>query len=174
MDRNLSIIKSTGRPAQNLHGSCAVLALSNIIGMSYEQATDWSIKNKLAYQVIQDADGTKHVAGTIYNKHEDRTMIYKRIRKGATVIKYLEKDLYEMHQKSTKTPAEMARTWGANQCDRFERRTKISTFMRKNPTGRHLILTKDHALALINGRLYNNNMPDARFDDQLLNTTVTF
>lgn len=175
MNRNISIIKSTGQPAKNLHGSCAVLALSNIIGMSYEQATAWTVKNRLAARVIK-TDGIEHVAGTTYGKNPEGFQAYKKLRPNCTVTRHLGKYSYEEyvtkagidHRISLDEAKEQA------QCDEFAHRCKISTFIKQNPRGRFLILTRDHALALINGVLYNNNNENGRFTNQIINYTVKF
>ena len=174
MNRNISIIKSTGEPAKNLHGSCAVLALSNIIGMSYEQATAWTVKNQLAYKVINQ-DGIDHVAGTTFYKG-DGYKTYKRIRPNARITRYLTPFGYEHYvtkagqdgRPSLEECAEQA------QCDDFAKNIKISTFIKNNPRGRFMIITRDHALALINGVLYNNNKENAGFTNQIVNYTVKF
>ena len=174
MNRNISIIKATGKPAENLHGSCAVLALSNIIGMSYEQATAWTVKNRLAYKVIKQ-DGIEHVAGTTFYQG-DGFLTYKKLRPNAKVTRYLTPHGYEHYvtkagqdgRQSLEECAEQA------QCDDFAKNIKISTFIKNNPRGRFLILTRDHALALINGVLYNNNKENAGFTNQIVNYTVKF
>ena len=174
MNRNISIIKATGEPAKNLHGSCAVLALSNIIGMSYEQATAWTVKNRLAYKVVNQ-DGIDHVAGTTYYQG-DGFLTYKKLRPNCTVTRFLGKYSYEeyvtkagvLHRPSLEENKAEA------QCDEFAVRCKISTFVKNNPRGRFLIITRDHALALINGVLYNNNKENGLFKNQIINYTVKF
>ena len=174
MNRNISIIKATGEPAKNLHGSCAVLAISNIIGMSYEQATAWTVKNRLAYKVVNQ-DDIDHVAGTSYYKG-DGLQTYKKLRPNAEVTRYLTPHGYEHYvtkagqdgRPSLEECAEQA------QCDFFAKNIKISTFIKQNPRGRFLIITRDHALALINGVLYNNNKENSLYKNQIINYTVKF
>ena len=175
MNRNISIIKSTGEPAKNLHGSCAVLALSNIIGMSYEQATAWTVKNRLAARVIKQ-DGIEHVAGTRYHINPDGFMTYKKLRPNCEITRYLKPFSYDYYV--TKAGKDGRPTLEQNaqeaQCDKFAHRCKISTFIKNNPRGRFLILTRDHALALINGVLYNNNNENGNYTNQIINYTVKF
>lgn len=174
MNRNISIIKKTGEPAKNLHGSCAVLALSNIIGMSYEQATAWTVKNRLAYKVVKQ-DGIDHVAGTTFYQG-DGFLTYKKLRPNAKITRYLTPHGYEHYvtkagqdgRPKLEESAEQA------QCDNFAKNIKVSTFIKNNPRGRFLIITRDHALALINGTLYNNNIENATFTNQIINYTVKF
>jgi len=175
MNRNISIIKATGKPAANLHGSCAVIALSNIIGMTYEQATDWSIKNRLAARVIK-SNGLEHVAGTTYGKSPDGFQTYKKLRPNAKVTRYLSQHLFNYYVRDAGKDANwsLEQTLEQSQADAIERRMKISTFVKNNPKGRHLIITRDHALALINGVLYNNNNENGRYSNQYLNYTVKF
>jgi hypothetical protein len=174
MNRNISIIQSTGEPAKNLHGSCAVLALSNIIGMSYEQATAWTVKNRLAYRVVKQ-DGIEHVAGTTFYQGEGyRT--YKKLRPNCEITRYLKPSGYDYYvnkagQDGRPTIEENLK--GA-QADKFAKNIKISTFIKNNPRGRFLILTRDHALALINGVLYNNNNENGWYTNQIVNYTVKF
>ena len=174
MNRNISIIKSTGEPAKNLHGSCAVLALSNIIGMSYEQATAWTVKNRLAYKVIKQ-DGVDHVAGTTFYQGEGY-LTYKKLRPNAKVTRYLGQHLFDYYVKKAGQDARPSyeESCAEAQADSLERRTKISTFIKNNPRGRFLIITRDHALALINGVLYNNNTENAKYSNQYLTYTVKF
>ena len=174
MNRNISIIKKTGEPAKNLHGSCAVLALSNIIGMSYEQATAWTIKNRLAARVIK-SNGIEHVAGTTFYQG-DGYRTYKKLRPNCEVTRYLEPWSYGHYvtkagQDGRPTLEEAAEE---AQCDYFAKNIKVSTFIKNNPRGRFLIITRDHALALINGVLYNNNKENASYKNQILNYTVKF
>ena len=174
MNRNISIIKKTGEPAKNLHGSCAVIALSNIIGMSYEQATAWTIKNRLAARVIK-SNGIEHVAGTTFYQG-DGYRTYKKLRPNCEVTRYLEPWSYGHYvtkagQDGRPTLEEAAEE---AQCDYFAKNIKVSTFIKNNPRGRFLIITRDHALALINGVLYNNNKENASYKNQILNYTVKF
>ena len=174
MNRNISIIKATGEPAKNLHGSCAVLALSNIIGMSYEQATAWTVKNRLAYKVVNQ-DGIDHVAGTTYYQG-DGFLTYKKLRPNCEITRYLKSFSYDYYVK--KAGQEGRPTLEENlseaQADKFAKNIKVSTFIKNNPRGRFLIITRDHALALINGVLYNNNKENGLFKNQIINYTVKF
>ena len=174
MNRNISIVKATGEPAKNLHGSCAVLALSNIIGMSYEQATAWTVKNRLAARVIKQ-DGIEHVAGTTYYQGAG-FMSYKKLRPSCEIVRYLNRNLYGHYvekagQDGRPTIEESCKE---AQCDELKRSVKISTFIKNNPRGRFLIITRDHALALINGVLYNNNTENGLYMNQIINYTVKF
>ena len=174
MNRNISIIKSTGEPAKNLHGSCAVLAISNILGMSYEQATAWTVKNRLAARVVKS--NIDHVAGTTYTKNPAGFQVYKKLRPNAKVTRYLSQNLFnhfvrDAGKEGTQTLEE---TLKQSKADAVERRVKISTFIKNNPKGRHLILTRDHALALINGVLYNNNNENGHYTNQYVSYTVKF
>lgn len=172
MNRNISIIKATGQPAKNLHGSCAVLAISNIIGMSYEQATAWTVKNRLAARVIKQ-DGIDHVAGTTYRYNPKGFQAYKNLRANCTVTRHLSERGYKYHV--TNADAEgLEQNKMIAQCDEFAKRCKVATFIKNNPRGRFLILTRDHALALINGVLYNNNNENGAFSNQIVNYTVKF
>jgi hypothetical protein len=175
MNRNISIIKSTGKPASNLHGSCAVLALSNILGMSYEQATAWTIKNRLAAKVV-NSNGLDHVSGTTYRKNPSSFQTYKQLRPNAKVTRYLGQHHYNHFVKNAGKDGvqTLEESLKQSHADAIEKRTKISTFINQNPTGRHLILTRDHALALINGVLYNNNNEGGHYTNQYLNYTVKF
>ena len=175
MNRNISIIKKTGEPAKNLHGSCGVLALSNIIGMSYEQATAWTIKNQLAYKVVKQ-DSLDHVAGTYYGKNPEGLKTYKKLRPNAVVTRYLKKFLYEefVEKAGIDHRQTLEESLEQSQADAIERRIKVSTFIKNNPRGRFLIITRDHALALINGVLYNNNIEGATYTNQFLSYTVKF
>ena len=174
MNRNISIIKATGQPAKNLHGSCAVLALSNIIGMSYEQATAWTVKNRLAYKVVKQ-DGIDHVAGTTYYQGEGFNA-YKKLRPNCEVTRFLSAHGYEHYV--TKAGQDGRPSIEENleqaQADKFAKRCKVATFIKNNPRGRFLIITRDHALALINGVLYNNNKENGAFTNQIINYTVKF
>lgn len=175
MNRNISVIKATGEPAKNLHGSCAVLAISNIIGMSYEQATAWTVKNRLAARVIKQ-DGIEHVAGTRYHANPKGMQVYKNLRPSCEITRYVKPFSYEYYvnkagQDGRPTLEENMET---AQCDQFAKRVKISTFIKNNPRGRFLILTRDHALALINGVLYNNNNENGLYTNQIINYTVKF
>jgi len=172
MRNNISIIAKTGEPAKNLHGSCAVIALSNIIGMSYEQATAWTVKNRLAYKVVSQ-DGIDHVAGTTYYTGKGY-QAYKNIRPSAKVTRYLDKFSYKHYVTNARNEESLQQNLMIAQADEFKPRHKVSTFIKNNPTGRHLIVTRDHALALINGVLYNNNTENATFQNQILTYTVKF
>lgn len=174
MRNNISIIAKTGEPAKNLHGSCAVLALSNIIGMSYEHATAWTVKNRLAYKVVKQ-DGIEHVAGTTYYQGPGY-QAYKNLRPNAEVTRYLSPFGYqEYHDRAGQDHRpSLAENLAEAQADKFAIRCKVSTFIKNNPTGRHLIITRDHALALINGVLYNNNKENAEYQNQIINYTVKF
>ena len=175
MNRNISVIAKTGKPASNLHGSCAVLALSNIIGMSYEQATAWTIKNQLAHKVI-NSNGLDHVSGTTYSKNPSSFQTYKKLRPNAKVTRYLSQNIWNHYVKKAGKDGmpTIEETLKQSSADAIEKRMKISTFINLNPTGRHLILTRDHALALINGVLYNNNNEAGSYTNQYLTYTVKF
>ena len=174
MNRNICIIKKTGEPAKNLHGSCGVIALSNIIGMSYEQATAWTVKNRLAYKVVKQ-DGLEHVAGTCYYQGEG-FRAYKKLRPDCEITRYLKPFSYDYYVK--KAGQEGRPTLEENlseaQADKFAKNIKVSTFIKNNPRGRFLIITRDHALALINGVLYNNNRENATYKNQVITYTVKF
>ena len=174
MNRNISIINATGEPAKNLHGSCAVLALSNIIGMSYEQATAWTVKNRLAYKVVKQ-DGIDHVAGTTYYQGEGFAA-YKKIRPNCEITRYLKPFSYDYYVNNAGQEGRPTLEENLNdaQADKFAKNVKVSTFIKQNPRGRFLIITRDHALALINGVLYNNNKENATYKNQVLNYTVKF
>ena len=98
---------------------------------------------------------------------------YKNLRPSCKVTRHLS-DAGIKHYVTGQDAESVERNKEIAQCDEFGKRCKVSTFIKNNPRGRFLILTRNHALALINGTLYNNNHENAAFTNQIVSYTVKF
>lgn len=158
-----------GRNAGNKHGSCGVLALAAIKGMRYEDATAWTIKQGMAAKLIQG-----EVAGMDIMKGGGFSTFKKLGAKKAT--RY-----YSKGWQASKT--EIAQKTEAEQDKKYKEklgldsveytRCKVETFAKRHPRGRHLLVTKNHALACIHGEIYHNG-GKWNFTNQLVDFSVQF
>lgn len=150
-----------GANAGNRFGSCGVLAIAAIKGMRYEDATAWTIKQGMFAKIVKG-----EVAGMDIMKGGGFATFKKLGAKTAT----------KWYPKAWKTPnsvepdAYMERVG----LDRIEYgRMKIETFAKKHPRGRHLLVTRNHALACIHGEIYHNG-GKWNFTNQLVDYSVEF
>lgn len=158
-----------GRNAGNKYGSCGPLALAAIKGMRYEDATAWIIKQGM-FAKLKNGE----VAG----------MDIMRGGGFGTFKKLGAKNVTRYYAKSWKADnSEMAQEVQSDYDERYKKRLgvddinydrcKVETFAKRNPRGRHLLVTKDHALACIHGEIYHNGAKWS-FKNQLVEYSVQF
>ncbi len=150
-----------GSNAGNRYGSCGVLALAAIKGMKYEDATAWAIKNNMFSKLVNG-----EVSGMDIMKGGGFATFKKLGAKGAT--RHYPK---AWKNAGTETDAEYKERLGLTQLN-YDR-CKVETFAKKHPRGRHMLVTKDHALACIHGEIYHNG-GKWNFTNQLVQYSVEF
>ena len=167
-DRNFVKTKD-GQSARNKYGSCGVLAIAAIKGMRYEDATAWTIKNNMAAKVKNG-----EVAGMDIMKGGGFSTFKKLGAK--KVVRYYPKG-WKASNNAEALAAEaasdnkyLAKIGGDgiayNRC-------KVETFAKRNPRGRFMLVTKNHALACIHGEIYHNG-GKWNFINQLVDFSVQF
>ena len=159
--------RKDGSNAGNRYGSCGVLALAAIKGMRYEDATAWTIRQKMFGKLING-----EVAGMDIMKGG-----------GFGTFKKLGAKKAVRHRAKGWRPASNETTARAEQDKKYKERLgiddieydrcKVETFAKRNPRGRHLLITKDHALACIHGEVYHNG-GKWNFTNQLVQYSVQF
>lgn len=119
-----------GKHAENISGSCVVLAMANIIGLSYENATKFALKH-LPVDRVKTIDGTEHVSG-IYTERDS-------FREG---FQKLGRDIkrFSICIKSGKR---------AN--------VKLDTIVKNLPKGRFMVIISGHGVAVIDNVICDNN-----------------
>ncbi len=150
-----------GRNAGNRYGSCGVLALAAIKGMRYEDATAWTIKNGM-FAKLKNGE----VAGMDIMKGGGFSTFKKLGAKKATrhypkSWNVASKDMDDKYKKRL----------GLDALD-YDR-CKVETFAKRNPRGRFMLVTKNHALACIHGEIYHNG-GKWNFTNQLVEYSVQF
>jgi len=152
-----------GRNAGNKYGSCGVLALAAIKGMRYEDATAWTIKNKMFAKLVNG-----EVAGMDIMKGGGFATFKKLGAKNVT-------RWWAKSWKSKETPdAQILKHMTKQGIDELGYgRMKVETFAKKHPRGRHLLVTTNHALACIHGEIYHNG-GKWNFTNQLVDYSVEF
>ena len=152
-----------GRNAGNKYGSCGVLALAAIKGMRYEDATAWTIKQGMFAKLKNgEVAGMDIMKGGGFNTFRNL---------GA-------KKAIRHYAKSWKTEGEdgeITKNFMKRQgLDEVQyNRCKVETFAKRNPTGRHMLITKNHALACIHGEIYHNG-GKWNFTNQLVDYSIQF
>ena len=161
---NRNIVRTKdGTQARNRYGSCGVLAIAAIKGMRYEDATAWTIKNGMAYKVKNG-----EVCGMDITASRDKFATFKKIGAKRT-FRYVDKCL-EGHDEDF-----FAIVNNAHKLDGVEfGRIKISTFAKNNPRGRFMLVTRNHAVAVIHGKVYENGGNGDRVCNQIINQVVEF
>ena len=158
-----------GRNAGNKYGSCGVLAIAAIKGMRYEDATAWTIKNGMFAKL-------KHgeVAGMDIMKGGGFGTFKKLGAKKATrhYAKSWGPDKNEVAQEVSSDYDERYKKRVGVDTIEYDR-CKVETFAKRNPRGRHLLITKNHALACIHGEIYHNG-GKWNFTNQLVEYSVQF
>lgn len=125
------IVKTeSGKVAENVSGSCAVLSIANCIGMSYENATKFAIKN-LPINKVVEIDGQKHVSG-VFTSRSEFTKGFEKL--GRPVKKY---------EVITKDGASV--------------NARLDTIVKILPKGRFLVSVDGHMVAVIDNKIVDNN-----------------
>jgi len=167
--RNLQVKYKNGEDAQNLVGSCAVLAIAAAKGMRYEDATEWTLKNLYACGTTTIA-GRKHIKGVrLWNAMSS----LKGLAKESVTIRYDKNDA-AVNSYEDKA-AELAFRCDLNNVDKIDGKVvKISTFAKNNPTGRHIIIARGHAIAVVHGVVVNNGNPNESYKNQIVQQSISF
>lgn len=156
-----------GRNAGNRYGSCGVLAIAAIKGMRYEDATAWTIKNNMVDKVKHgEVNGMDILKGGGFST-------FKKL--GAKeVTQFLRGDGH--HGPVTEMPEGILKNHvtklGVTKVHRGK--IKIETFAKLNPTGRHMLVTRNHAVAIIHGEIYHNGAGSAYCRNQIVDFSIQF
>ena len=156
-----------GRNAGNKYGSCGVLAIAAIKGMRYEDATAWTIKHgmfaKLTKGEVNGMDIMKGGGFSTFKKlgAKNVTQFFKGSGTDG-LVQNMEDGILKNHLLKL----------GVGKVK--HRRVKIETFAKLNPTGRHLLVTCNHAVAVIHGEIYHNGAGSAYCKNQIVNFSVQF
>ena len=150
-----------GQSARNKYGSCGVLAIAAIKGMRYEDATAWAIKHNMADKVVNG-----EVAGMDIMKGGGFAT-FKNLGAKETTRHYPK----AWSDASTDTDDEYKENLGLDALN-YDR-CKVETFAKRNPRGRFMLITKNHALACIHGEIYHNG-GKWNFTNQLVDFSVKF
>ena len=155
-----------GRNAGNRYGSCGVLALAAIKGMRYEHATAWTIKQGM-FDKIKNGEvaGMDIVKGGGFNT-------FKKLGAKNTTVFYRGEGV-DGRTEDMKCGVLKGHLEKLGVQDVKHGRMKVETFAKRNPTGRHLLITRDHALACIHGEIYHNG-GKWNFTNQLVAYSVQF
>jgi hypothetical protein len=124
---------TTGARAENVSGSCAILALANVIGLSYENATKFAIKHLPIRTIVTDRDGKQHVRGT----YTARPAFIEGVRK-------LGRD--------AKRFAHVVKPG-----DVMSSNIKLDTLVNLLPKGRFIVSIQGHAVAVVDNQICDNN-----------------
>lgn len=139
-ERNFSY--DSGELAVNRTGSCVALALSSALGMPYKHATKWVLKHGGGR--AKQFNGRTYVAGAA-TAANIKNYLTKLGRKDGRLI-------------LTPRMAFLGAVTGVEH-DVLDTNCKLSTFAKNHPTGRYLVLVAGHAVALVNGHIFDNNAP---------------
>lgn len=173
MNRN-NVKNEDGSQAQNTTGSCVALALAAVTGMTYEQSTKWHLKNTNCSRQVRTHNGNErfeHVAGvrTVQVKEKYRNLGRKVVM---TKLGFSEARLNDNWGPEGWTYRDELKTQG---WDAFgPSRMKVETFAKKFPKGRHVVMVKRHAVAIINGKIVNNGEEGSWFKNQVVLWYMTF
>jgi hypothetical protein len=150
-----------GDIARNRHGSCGVLAICSIKGMKYEDGTAWAIKNGMAARIKNG-----EVSGmTLDSKNYQKL---KKIGAKKTTVHIAAR------QKGMHSAEEIAKYKNAQGIDEVAYDLcKISAFARRNPSGRFMLVTRNHAVALVNGVIINNGSRED-YQNQIVKVSIKF
>jgi len=155
-----------GENAHNLVGSCVVLAIASAVGMRYDDATKW-VKNNMAVAGTKTIRDFEHIAGVYHMKGGE---CFKKLRPNAVTTRY---DKHDASVKSYGDEAEQA-TEMAWRCKTFgvdkisPKRMKVSTFVKNNPRGRHILMVRGHALACVHGSIMDNGALSEDYRNQVV------
>ena len=158
-----------GSNAGNRYGSCGVLAIAAIKGMRYEDATAWTINQGMAAKVVRgEVAGMDIVKGGGFST-------FKKLGAKNITRHYAKKWAADKNEIAQEAQSEQDNKYKERLgIDDIEYdRCKVETFAKRNPRGRHLLITKDHALACIHGEVYHNG-GKWNFTNQLVEYSVQF
>lgn len=133
----------TGERAVNRFGSCGVLALSAATSMPYENATKFVFKHGLEAGSQTDESGFKHVVG-INSVKMIEPVLKKLGRTGGKIHTF---GAFNKHKSLTCEGIEVVE----------HKNSQLKTFAKKFPRGRYIIVIMGHAVACVNGVIYDNN-----------------
>jgi len=159
-ERNIVRTK-TGEIARNRYGSCGVLAICSIKGMKYEDGTAWAIKNGMAARIKNG-----EVSGMILDPKN-----YQKLKKIGAKKTTVHLPAKQKGMNSAEEIAEYKKAQGIEEL--AYDLCKVSTFARKNPVGRFMLVTRDHAIALVNGAIVNNGSRQD-YKNQLVKVSIQF
>lgn len=151
----------TGEIARNRYGSCGVLAICSIKGMKYEDGTAWALKNGMAARVKNG-----EVDGMLLTPEN-----YGKLKKiGAKkIVQHIAKKQKGMHSAEEIEKYKESQNMDAVTYDLC----KIATFAKNNPNGRFMLVTRDHAVALVNGVIINNGSGEC-YQNQIVKVSIKF
>lgn len=124
---------ANGHRAENISGSCAIIALANVIGLSYENATKFAIKNLPIRTIVTDAEGNQHVRGT-YTARPSFIEGFRKLGRDA------------------KRFCHVVKPGGVTSSN-----IKLDTLVNLLPKGRFIVTIQGHAVAVVDNQLCDNN-----------------
>jgi len=124
---------ATGDRAENISGSCAIIALANVIGFTYDNATKFAIKHLPIRTTMTDRNGMRHVRGT----YTQRPAFIEGIRK-------LGRDA-----KRFSHVVKSGEVMSSN--------IKLDTLVNLLPKGRFIVSIQGHAVAVVDNQICDNN-----------------
>jgi hypothetical protein len=155
-----------GETAHNLVGSCVVLAIASAVGMRYDDATTWVKKNMLVANT-KTIRGFEHVAGVYHLKGGE---CFKGLRANAVQTKYSKNDAsVSSYGDEAEQATEMAwrcKTFGVDKIS--PNRMRVSTFVKNNPRGRHILMVRGHAVACVHGQIMDNGALSTNYKNQVV------
>lgn len=143
-----------GQKAVNRFGSCGVLALSAATSMPYENATKFVFKHGLEAGSQTDESGFKHVVGIDAVKMIE-PLLTKLGRKGGKILTF---GGFNGHRKLTCEGFEVVENAGS----------QLRTFAKKFPRGRYVVVIEGHAVACVNGVIYDNNSNEITWNKNVM------
>ena len=143
-----------GRKVVNRFGSCGVLALSAATSMPYEHATKFVFKHGLEAGRREDETGFTHVVGIDAVKLIP-AVLTKLGRTGGRILTFGQ---FAGHKQLV--------------CDGFpveeHKASNLSTFAKKFPRGRYIVVIAGHAVAVVNGKMYDNNNNEITWNKRVM------
>lgn len=154
--RNLNYLD--GGTARNYYGNCVAQSFASGYGMPFKHAQNLLIK--LAKQGLGDYrefEGRATLAGMRFTSKNTAKILKAFGRKGHKV--HVLQDLYKNEGWWRNFTEEL-------NCEEFkgvhyeDKGCTLKTLGKRFPKGRYIVLTRGHATALVNGKLYNDGLPN--------------
>lgn len=131
----------------NKTGACFVIALASAVGVKYEHATAWTIKKDFAWKLVDTNVLEGHEVRGVY-----AGKVAVHVRRGGKIM-----------GRDAKLHLPAMGGVIAEGVTTFEPCT-LGRFAKNNPRGKFIVSIKGHAVAVVHGRIINNNELDSTYN----------